>query len=77
MADKVTMVGLEERLAKDKDKVELNKLIAELDGYLATAKRTLDSGLKPQEFRNMTKYRDALQQARDVAPLVWASSVNL
>jgi hypothetical protein len=77
MADKVTMVGLEERLAGDKDKVELNKLIAELDGYLAVAKKALDAGLKPEEFRNMSKYRDALQQARDVAPLVWASSVNM
>jgi hypothetical protein len=71
------LVDLERRLAGDKDKVELNKLIAELDGYIAGAKKALDSGLIPPEFRAMSKYCTALEQARDAATKVWMLTVEL
>jgi hypothetical protein len=70
-AQRPTMVELEDKLAKDKDKKELNRLLAELDGYLAQSKKALDAGLPPKEFRAMSKYRNALEQARDVASKAW------
>jgi hypothetical protein len=75
--ERVALVGLEERFAGDKSKVELNKVLAELDGQLVQTKRALDAGLAPQEFRNMSKYRTALEEARDVATKVWILSVKL
>jgi hypothetical protein len=70
------MVDLEERFAKDKDKVELNKLLAELNGYAAQAKKAIDAGLPPQEFRAVTKYRTALEHASEAATLAWAATVR-
>ena len=72
--EQVALVGLEERFAGDSSKAELNKVIAELDGYIAQAKKTLDGGLPPEEFRKMSRYRIALEEAREMAPKVWALS---
>jgi hypothetical protein len=77
MAEKIHLTAIEEKLAADKDRVELFKLYAELDKYMADAKKALDGGLPPDDFRNITKYRASLEAARDVAPLIWALSVNL
>ena len=70
-AERPALVGLEERLARDTNKTELNRLVAELDGYMSQAKKALDGGLPPQQFRALTKYRAALEQARDVANKAW------
>jgi hypothetical protein len=71
------LVALEERLAGDKTKAELAKVIAELDGYLADARKAMDSGLAPQEFRSVAKYRAALERARDAVSKIWALTVEL
>ncbi|MBV8191980.1 MAG: hypothetical protein JO339_32420 [Alphaproteobacteria bacterium] len=70
------MVALEERLATDKDQTELRRLLAELDGYAAQAKKTIDGGLPPHEFRFVSKYCAALAQARDAANLAWELTVR-
>lgn len=77
MAQQIALVGLEERFAGDRDKTELKKLLSELDGYIAEAKKALDAGLPPQEYRNLAKYHAALQQARDTAIRVWALNVKI
>lgn len=77
MAERIALVGLEERFAGDKDKTELNKLLGELDGYITQAKKALDGGLPPQEYRNVAKYHVALEQARETAVRVWALNVKL
>ena len=79
MADGVraALTELEERFANDKDKSELNKVIKELDGYLAEVKKTLDTGTSPAEFQKLSKYRTALEQARETVPVVWAASIKL
>jgi hypothetical protein len=79
MADqKIHLTELEEKLAGDKSKTELTKLYADLDKYIADAKKALDGGLPPEDFRNISKYRASLEAARnEVAPMVWALSVNL
>jgi hypothetical protein len=76
MAEQISLVGLEERFAKDKDKTELNKVLAELDGYIAEAKKALDGGLPPKEFRSLSKYHAALEQARETTVRVWALNVR-
>ncbi len=77
MAEQIVLVELEERFAGDKDKKELNKLLSELDGYIAEAKKALDAGLPPQEYRNLAKYHAALEQARETAIRVWALNVKI
>ena len=77
MAEKMALLGIEERFANDKNKAELNKLLAELDGYMAATKKALDGGLPPEQFRNLSRYFQALQEAREVAPKIWAGAVNL
>ena len=79
MADGVraALTELEERFANDKDKSELNKVIKELDGYLAEVKKTLDTGTSPAEFQKLSKYRTALEQALETVPMVWAASIKL
>jgi len=79
MADGVraALTGLEDRFANDKDKSELNKVIKELDGYLAQVKKTLDAGAPPAEFQKLSKYRVALEQARETVNIVWAASVKV
>jgi type III secretion system YseE family protein len=79
MADGVraALTGLEDRFANDKDKSELNKVIKELDGYLAQVKKALDGGASPAEFQKLSKYRTALEQARETVSMVWAASVKL
>lgn len=75
--ERPTMVELEERFVKDKDKSELNKLLKELDGYLSAVKKELDRGLPPEEYRKLSRYRTALEQARDAALRGWAMTVKL
>jgi hypothetical protein len=65
------LTELEERFATDKDKTELGKLLAELDGYAAQAKKALDGGLPPEEFRCVSKYHAALEKAHEAARLAW------
>ena len=79
MADGVraALTELEERFANDKDKSELTKIIKELDGYLAQVKKALDGGTSPAEFQKLSKYRAALEQARETISMVWAASVKL
>jgi len=79
MADGVraALTELEERFANDKDKAELTKVIKELDGYLAEVKKTLDAGTSPTEFQKLSKYRTALEQARETINVVWAASIKL
>ena len=79
MADgeRAGLTGLEERFAHDKDKSELNKVLKELDGYLAQVKKTLDAGTPPAEFQKLTKYRAALEQARETLTMVWSASIKL
>ena len=79
MADGVraALTELEERFANDKDKTELTKVIKELDGSLAQVKKTLDTGIAPAEFQKLSKYRVALEQARETINMVWAASVKL
>jgi len=79
MADGVrtALTELEERFANDKDKSELAKVIKELDGYLAQVKKTLDAGAPPAEFQKLSKYRVALEQARETVNIVWAASVKV
>ena len=79
MADGVraALTGLEDRFANDKDKSELTKVIKELDGYLAQVKKTLDAGAPPAEFQKLSKYRVALEQARETVNIVWAASVKV
>jgi hypothetical protein len=75
--ERPALTGLEERFAKDKDKTELNKVLAEIDGYLAATKKALDSGLPPAQFRSVNKYRVALESARDAANKAWLMLVKL
>jgi hypothetical protein len=77
MAERMALVELEERFAKDKDKVELKKVQAELASYHTQVKKVLDTGVSPQEFRSLDKYRAALEQARDLAHAVWVTSQTL
>jgi len=79
MADgeRAGLTGLEERFAHDKDKSEFDKVMKELDGYLAQVKKALDSGVPPAEFQKLTKYRAALEQARESLTMVWSASVKL
>ena len=77
MPERPTLTGLEDRFANDKDKSELTKVIKELDGYLAQVKATLDAGASPAEFQKLSKYRTALEQARETVNIVWAASVKL
>ena len=51
--------------------------MSELDGYIVEAKKALDGGLPPEEFRNVAKYRAALEQARDTAIRVWGLNVKV
>lgn len=69
--EKLSLLAMEDRLAGDRDKKELNGLLATLDGYLADARKTLDAGLPPEEFRAMSKYRQALEEAKIVAERSW------
>ncbi|HYD04674.1 MAG TPA: EscE/YscE/SsaE family type III secretion system needle protein co-chaperone [Reyranella sp.] len=79
MADGVraALTELEERFANDKDKTELAKVIKELDGHLAQVKEALDAGIAPAEFQKLSKYRTALEEARETVSIVWAASVRL
>ena len=79
MADGVraALTELEERFANDKDKTELAKVIKELDGHLAQVKEALDAGIAPAEFQKLSKYRTALEEARETVSIVWAASVKL
>ena len=74
MAQRAALVDLEERFAKDKDKVELKKVQAELAGYHAEVKKVLDKGVSPQEFRALDKYRTSIEQAQALVEVVWATS---
>jgi len=78
MADgrKPAFTGLEERFVSDKDKNELNKVLKELEGYIAQAKKALDGGVSPADFQKLSKYRVALEQAHDCVSLVWTASVK-
>lgn len=67
----LSLLAMEDRLAGDQDKKELNGLLATLDGYLADVGKTLDAGLPPEEFRAMSKYRQALEEAKIVAERAW------
>jgi len=75
--ERVALTGLEERFAGDRDRVELNKVLKELDGYLAQVKKSLDAGVAPAEFQKLSKYRAALEQAHEAATKAWALSVKL
>ena len=79
MADgeRAGLTELEERFAHDKDKSELDKALKELDGYLAQVKKTLDTGVPPAEFQKLTKYRAALEQARESLNMIWSASIKL
>lgn len=70
------LLALEERLATDKDKTELGKLLAELGSYAALAKKAIDGGLPPEEFRSVSKYYAALEKAQEAASLAWESTVR-
>jgi hypothetical protein len=70
------LLALEERFATDKDKTELGKVLAELDSYAAQAKKAIDGGLPPQEFRSISKYHAALEKAHEVANVGWELTVR-
>lgn len=74
---KATFTGLEEKLAGDKDKVELNKILKELEGYQAQVKKALDAGVPPAEYQKLSKYQAALEQAHYAVGMVWSVSVKL
>jgi len=75
--ERVALTGLEERFASDRNRVELNKVLKELDGYIAQVKKALDGGVAPAEFQKLSKYRAALEQAHEAATRAWALSVKL
>lgn len=76
MSGRTTLVGLEDRFVQDRDGVERDKVVAELDGYLAAARKAMDRGLPPEEFRNLAKYRSALECARESVGKVWRMLVE-
>ena len=64
-------LDVEEKLAGDADGTELNGLLTRLDAYVARAKKSLDEGLPPDEFQAVSKYKLALEAAKDVAEKSW------
>jgi hypothetical protein len=67
------MLEMEAKLRKDAGGNYRKEVRDQLSGYSVQLKRTLDSGLPPDEFQAVSKLKDAVEAASDVVGKVWQS----
>ena len=67
----VTMVALEDSLAKDDSGELLKDIRGKLEAQLADIRRHMDAGLPPDEYAKAEDLRAGVQAALTVAELFW------